>query len=64
MRKRLFLVQFNNVEDKDGVIKRGVYFFDKKSFLVKPWNEAMTVDTSAISTLPICIQFPKLDIKY
>ena len=52
-RKGVYLVRFTNVQDKMAVIQRGVYFFDKKPFIVKAWNEDLTLDTSFLQTLPI-----------
>ncbi|KAJ8426029.1 hypothetical protein Cgig2_021635 [Carnegiea gigantea] len=49
VRKGVSLVRFNNIEDRDAVISKGMFFFDKKPFLVKPWNENLHIDTASIS---------------
>ena len=46
------------------MVQRGIYFFDNKPFMVKPWNSEMQINTEAITLLPIWVQFPELDIKY
>ncbi|KAJ8427494.1 hypothetical protein Cgig2_028165 [Carnegiea gigantea] len=39
-------------------MKKGIYFFDKKPFIVKAWNEKLSLDISSLQT------FPVLEIKY
>jgi len=64
VRKGVFFVRFTNLFDKMTVVQRGVYFFDKKPFIVKAWNEGLILDTSSLQSLPIWVQFLDLDIKY
>ena len=63
-RKGVFLVRFNNFSDQVTVVQGGVYFFDKKPLLVKPWNEKMDINIEVITSLPIWVRFSYLDIKY
>jgi len=63
-RKGVHLVRFNNAHDKQVALRRGIYFFDKKPFIVKAWNEGLTLKISSLQSLPIWIQFPERDIKY
>ena len=63
-RKGVFQVRFTNLQDKRDVLQMRVYFFDKKSFIVKAWNEGLTLDISSLQSLPIWVQLPELDIKY
>jgi len=46
------------------VEKKGMYYFDSKTFLVKGWNPKMELHTESIKSLPLWIQLPDLDIKY
>ena len=46
------------------VVKKGVYYFDNKPLLVKPWNPEMEINTESVSSLPIWVRFLDLDIKY
>ncbi|KAJ8424009.1 hypothetical protein Cgig2_032393 [Carnegiea gigantea] len=64
VREGVFLVQFTNMQDKLEVIQRGVYFFNKKPFIVEAWNESLSLDTSWLQSLPLWVQFLKLDITY
>ncbi|KAJ8429723.1 hypothetical protein Cgig2_024975 [Carnegiea gigantea] len=64
VRKGVFLVRFKNISDQSTVVQRGIYFFDNKPFLVKPWNEGMDVNAKTLVTLSVWVRFPELDIKY
>ena len=57
-------MRFKTAQDKEAVLSKGIYYFDEKPFIIKAWNENLKLDTSSISSLPIWIQFPKLDVKY
>jgi len=52
------------VQDKEQVVKKGVYFFDSKPFVVKEWNPDMDLPIENIKSLPLWIRLPELDIKY
>jgi len=41
-----------------------MFFFDKKPLLVKGWNADMDLQTDTITSLPVWVQFPYLDLKY
>ena len=45
VRKGVFLVRFENLQDKLAVEKRGFYHFDRKPLLVKGWNPNMDLQT-------------------
>ncbi|KAJ8421209.1 hypothetical protein Cgig2_002375 [Carnegiea gigantea] len=47
--------------DKDEVLKKGIYYFDGKPFIVKAWNENLVLDINSLNSLPMWVQFPKLD---
>ncbi|KAJ8419678.1 hypothetical protein Cgig2_024571 [Carnegiea gigantea] len=61
-RKGLYLVRFGTMIDRDEVLKKGIYYFDQNPFIVKAWNEHLDLDISAITSLPIWVQFPELDV--
>ena len=58
------MVRFANIQDKEAVVQRGFYFFDQKPFMVRPWNEQLSIGTNSISSRSIWVKFPELDIKY
>ncbi|KAJ8422065.1 hypothetical protein Cgig2_006840 [Carnegiea gigantea] len=62
VRKWIFLVRFVHLNDRIAVERKGLYFFDRKPFLVKSWNPEMDMHTEAIKSLPIWVQLPDLDI--
>jgi len=64
VKRGLFLVRFENMQDKQAVERKGIYYFDKKPFIVKSWNPEMDLHTESIKSLPLWVQFPELDIKY
>ena len=64
VKKGLYLIRFEDYQDTLKVIQRGFYLFDQKPFIVKPWTPEMEINTEAITSLPIWVRFPELDIKY
>ena len=46
------------------VVQKGIYYFDRKPFVAKPWNEEMEINTVKIFSLPVWVQLPGLYIKY
>ncbi|KAJ8419686.1 LOW QUALITY PROTEIN: hypothetical protein Cgig2_007581 [Carnegiea gigantea] len=62
VRKGLFLVRFEKEQDKLQVTQRGIYIFDSKPFVVKPWNENMEINLEAMHSIPLW--FLELDICY
>ncbi|KAJ8438363.1 hypothetical protein Cgig2_015290 [Carnegiea gigantea] len=52
-RKCIFIIRFPSLQDKNTVPKKGIYFFDKRPFIVKAWNEGLMLDVSALQSLPI-----------
>ncbi|KAJ8430482.1 LOW QUALITY PROTEIN: hypothetical protein Cgig2_021728 [Carnegiea gigantea] len=64
VRKGVYIVCFNSLDDQLTVVQKGVYYFDNKPLLVKPWNQEMDINTEAITSLPIWVKLLDLDIKY
>ncbi|KAJ8421497.1 hypothetical protein Cgig2_028517 [Carnegiea gigantea] len=64
VRKGVFLIRFNNMDDRIKVLKKGWYFFDRKLFITKAWNEDLSLDTSNLHSIPIWVRFPEMDIKF
>ena len=46
------------------VVNKGLILTDRQPFLVKGWNLEMDLHTETISSLPLWVQLPYLDIKY
>ncbi|KAJ8427513.1 hypothetical protein Cgig2_017254 [Carnegiea gigantea] len=64
VKRGLLLVRFQDLADKQAVVQKGIYFFDRRSFIVKPWNPEMSLNTVSISSLLLWVKLPNLDIKY
>jgi len=47
------LVRFKSMEDQIMAVNKGVYFFARKPFIVKPWTPEMDINTDEIASLPI-----------
>ena len=64
VKKGIYIVRFEDYQDALTVIQKGFYLFDQKPFIVKPWTPEMEINIEAITSLPIWVRFPQLDIKY
>ena len=62
IKKGLYLVRFMDYQDVVAVTQKGL--FDDKPFIVKAWTPKMEINTDAIASLPIWLQFRELDIKF
>ena len=60
----MYLVRFGALADKDEVLKKGIYYFGRKPFIVKARNENLDLDTNGIRSLPVWVQFLELNVKY
>lgn len=64
LRRGLFMVRFQHLQDKMEVERKDIFYFDSKPFIVKSWNPEMDLRTESIKSLPLWVQLPDLDIKY
>ena len=64
VKKGVYIVHFNSLVYQLTVVQKGVYYFDNKPLLVKPWIPEMDINIEAITSLPIWVRFLDLDIKY
>jgi len=53
VRKGVFIIRFQNIQDKLTVEKRGIYYCDAKPVLVEGWNPQMDLQTENIKSLSI-----------
>lgn len=51
----MYVLRFNSIEDRDGIIKNGMFFFDKKKkiLLVRPWTEDFHINRQLINMGPV-----------
>jgi len=57
----LYLVRFGNTEDHSRVVAQGVYYFNRKPMVVKPWNPELDVPKESIVSLPFGCGFLDLN---
>lgn len=60
----VFIVRFESVLERDEVIQQRMYFFDKKSLIVRAWKLGEKVNEDEVAEVPIWVQFPKLDLRF
>ncbi|XP_021863901.1 uncharacterized protein [Spinacia oleracea] len=58
------IVRFTTLENRDKVLNLGYQYFNKKPFIVKPWEKTMSINKDEIRSVPIWIQFPQLNFMY
>ena len=62
--KRVFLVRFQNENDRDVSSDMSGILFDKKPFVVKPWSSTTSVTKESLKSLLVWVKFPSLLVKY
>ena len=60
----MFIVRFNNDENRGIAVEKGVQMFDKKPVIVKPWELDIEVTKEKVKKVPIWVRLVGLDIKY
>lgn len=55
------LLQKNN---REKVYNMNGILFDRKSFIVKPWSFDISFDKARLTSIPIWVKLPKLNLKY
>ncbi|XP_062088347.1 uncharacterized protein LOC133794921 [Humulus lupulus] len=60
----IFIIRFQNMEQRDRVLQGGYVFFDRKPVVMKPWNPIDDFTKDDITSVPTWIQLKGLDIKY
>ncbi|KAL2937319.1 Aspartyl/glutamyl-tRNA(Asn/Gln) amidotransferase subunit C [Bienertia sinuspersici] len=64
VRRGLFLVRFNSVEQCNKVLTGDPQFFDYKPLIMKQWEPDMDLHKENVKTIPIWIRLPNLELKY
>ncbi|KAM6587258.1 hypothetical protein CsatA_009863 [Cannabis sativa] len=62
--KGIFIIRFQNMDQRDKVMQQGYVFFDRKPMVVKPWNPIDDFTKEEVTNVPTWIQLRGLDIKY
>lgn len=60
----VFLIRFGSKEDQEKACNMNGILFDKKPFIFKPWFPKISYDKASLSTVPVWVKLPKLDVRY
>ncbi|XP_062119332.1 uncharacterized protein LOC133833090 [Humulus lupulus] len=60
----VFLVHFHSIEDRDGILKGGYQFFDKKPLIMKAWDPDVKFTREQMWKVPVWVQLRQLDLNY
>lgn len=60
----VFLVRFSSKENQEKACNMNGILFNKKPFIVKPWFPKISYDKASLSTVPVWVKLPKLDVVY
>ena len=60
----VFIIIFHSEELRDKAIGGGFIFFDKKPFIMQPWNPVDNFTRRKVDEVPTWIQLKGLEIKY
>ncbi|XP_074305997.1 uncharacterized protein LOC141641225 [Silene latifolia] len=60
----VFLVRFQNNEDKEAILKAGYFMYDNKPLIVKPWEENIDIQKEDIKEVPAWIKLIRLPLKF
>ncbi|XP_074296934.1 uncharacterized protein LOC141627598 [Silene latifolia] len=60
----LFVVRFSTLEYRDLVLKKGLFLFDGKPVIIRPWEANTKITKVSVKTVPIWIKLVGLDLKF
>lgn len=60
----VFIVRFSSKEHHDQACNTNGIMFDKKPFIVKPWYPNISYEKSSLTSIPVWVKLPNLDIMY
>lgn len=58
-----FIVKFSEVNDRDGIVDHGIWFFEWKPLVVRPWVGDFDV-FNGIKSVPVWVRLAQLSVKY
>ena len=62
--KGVFLVPMSSNSDKDLVCEMSGILFDRKPFVIKPWTPKTSTSKTNLTSMPIWVKFPSLELEY
>ncbi|XP_074290286.1 uncharacterized protein LOC141617016 [Silene latifolia] len=60
----LFVVRFATIEHHNLVLKKGMFLFDGKPVIIRPWEPNTKITKVSVKTVPIWIKLVGLDLKF
>lgn len=60
----VFLVRFGSKEHQEQACNMNDILFDKKPFIVKPWFPNISYEKSSLTSIPVWVKLPHLDVMY
>ncbi|XP_062093414.1 uncharacterized protein LOC133799411 [Humulus lupulus] len=60
----VFILRFNLVETRDGILNGGYQFFDRKPLIMKRWDPNSKFSKDTILTVPVWAQLSNLELNY
>ena len=60
----VFLIPFALQEHQERACNMKGILFDKKRFIVKPWCPNISYEKSSLTSVPVWVKLPTLDVMY
>lgn len=60
----VFIVRFALIEHQELACNMNGILFDKKPFIVKPWSPYMSYEKASLTSVPVWVKLPALNIRY
>ncbi|XP_077223018.1 uncharacterized protein LOC143856635 [Tasmannia lanceolata] len=64
LHRGFFLFKFNNNEDCDTILEGSNYFFVGRPLILRRWEPGMAIEKLNLSTVPIWMRFPELNLSF
>ena len=62
--REVFLIRFSLKEHRERACNMNGILFDKKPFIVKPWCPNISYEKSSLTSVPVWVKLPALDVMY
>lgn len=62
--KGIFLMRFQDQDSRSLACDMNRILFDKKPFIVRQWVPSISYEKYTLSSVPIWVRFPSLDVRY
>lgn len=61
---KIYVVRFQDVETRDGVMQGGFIFFNRRLVIMRAWDPQLNIQKHEVCSVPIWIQLEHLDLKF